>query len=88
MSLTWLKTSYNDPSLVAEIRERLSAEFSDVTVGDVVYYGSGYFNGQYFIQITAKDLPKGAHYEYVTDGWQGYLNFILRQSLMMKISSV
>lgn len=77
MSLTWLKASYNDPSLVTEIRERLSAEFSDVTVGDVVYSRSGYFNHQYFIQITAKDLPKGAHYEYVTYGGQGYLKFHL-----------
>lgn len=77
MSLTWLKASYDDPSLVNEIRDSLSMEFPDVKVGDVVYYDSGYFNYQYFIQLTTKYLPKGAHFEYTTDGSRGSIEFHL-----------
>ena len=77
MSLTWLKASYNDPSLINEIRHELSEEFPDLNIGDIDYYDSGYFNYQYIIQITAKNLPNGAHYEYHTDGIQGHLEFHL-----------
>lgn len=77
MSLIWLYGSRQDSSLVDEIRCTLATEFPDIKVGDISHFGGGGRNYQYFIQLTADNLPKCAHYEYRTDGGQGFLEFHL-----------
>lgn len=77
MSLIWLYGSREDPSLVEEMRSRLATEFPDIKVEDIDHSSGGGKNHQYFIQLTADDLPKGAHYEYSTDGSQGFFEFHL-----------
>lgn len=77
MSLIWLYGSREDSSIVEDMRSSLAVEFPNVKVGEIAYWGRGGKNHQYFIQMTAENLPKGAHYEYTTDGRQGYLEFHL-----------
>lgn len=77
MSLVWLYGSREDSSLVEDMRKHLSSEFPEIKVGEITHWGGGERNYQYFIQLTSDKLPKGAHYEYTTDGWQGYFEFHL-----------
>lgn len=77
MSLIWLMGSRYDSTLVNEMRDVLSNEIPDIKVKDISHWGGGGRNYQYYIQITSDNLPKGAHYEYTTDGGQGYLEFHL-----------
>ena len=72
MSLVWLYGSREDPSLVEEMRSSLAKEFPDIKVGSITHWGGGGRNYQYFIQLTAGNLPKGSHYEYTTDGYPGF----------------
>ncbi len=77
MSLVWLYGSREDPSLVEEMRSSLATDFPDIKVGNITHWGGGGRNYQYFIQLTTENLPKGSHYEYTTDGYQGYFEFHL-----------
>ena len=77
MSLVWLYGSREDSSLVEDMRSNLAAEFPDIKIGEIIHWGGGGRNYQYFIQLTSENLPKGAHFEYTTDGRQGYFEFHL-----------
>ena len=77
MSLVWLYGSREDSSLVEEMRSSLATDFPDIKVGNITHWGGGGRNYQYFIQLTTENLPKGSHYEYTTDGYQGYFEFHL-----------
>ena len=77
MNVTWLYGSREDSSLVEEIRSIFDTEFPDINVSEIKHWGKGSVNRQYFIQFASHLYPKGAHYEYITDGNIGYFEYHL-----------
>lgn len=80
MSLIRLMDSFRagNSSLEKNMEEWLSEYCPGIKVGKISHpHNRESWDKHYFIQFTFDGYPNGAHYEYHTDSWRGYLEFHL-----------